>query len=160
VQPYNWADFLAERVDHTSSEAPKNGIALGGYMLTYGDKPNSTTQQIEKDIKGIDQTYGIGLAAKNDGEILSVIWDSAAFRAGLSVGAKIIAVNGTEFSTDVLKAALTDAKDPKKAVEIILKQDKSFRTIRLDYSLGLRYPRLEKTGEGEGSLDRLLRPRT
>jgi hypothetical protein len=41
-----------------------------------------------------------------------------------------------------------------------VKQDSNYRTIRLDYSFGLRYPRLEKSGEGEGSLDRLLQPRT
>jgi hypothetical protein len=32
--------------------------------------------------------------------------------------------------------------------------------LTLAYSGGLRYPRLEKTGEGEGSLDRLLKPKT
>jgi hypothetical protein len=32
--------------------------------------------------------------------------------------------------------------------------------LTLAYSGGLRYPRLEKSGEGEGSLDRLLKPRT
>jgi hypothetical protein len=60
----------------------------------------------------------------------------------------------------VFKDALVAAKDPKTPVTLIVKQDKSFRNIRLDYSLGLRYPRLDKTGEGEGSLDRLLRPKT
>ncbi len=160
VQPYDWAGFLDTRVDRTSAEAPKNGLLMGGYTLAYGDKPNSTTTQIEKDIKGIDQSYGVGLMVKNDGEILAVIWDSPAFKAGLSVGTKIIAVNDTEFSSDVFKDALVAAKDPKTPVTLIVKQDKSFRNIRLDYSLGLRYPRLDKTGEGEGSLDRLLRPKT
>ncbi|MEO8722866.1 MAG: peptidase M61 [Sphingobium sp.] len=160
VQPYDWAAFLTERVDRTSTEAPKNGLVLGGYKLAYGDTANSMTAQIEKDIKGIDQSYGVGLMVKNDGEIISVIWDSPAFKAGLTVGTKIIAVNDTEFSPDMFKGALVAAKDPKTPVTLIVKQDKSFRNIRLDYSLGLRYPRLDKTGEGEGSLDRLLRPKT
>jgi len=160
VQPYDWAGFLEQRVNRTSREAPKNGLTLGGYRLAYGEAPNSTTQQIERDIKGIDQLYGVGLAVKNDGEIASVIWDSPAFRAGLAVGVKIVAVNGVEFSTDNFKAALTAAKDPKKPVVMIVKQEKAYRTITLDYTLGLRYPRLEKLGEGEGSLDRLLRPKT
>ena len=47
-----------------------------------------------------------------------------------------------------------------KPIELIVKQDNAFRIIRLDYSFGLRYPRLVKMGEGEGSLDRLLRPKT
>ena len=160
VQPYDWATFLADRVDRTTGEAPKNGLTLGGYRLVYGETPNSVTAQVEKDMKGVDQSYGIGLMVKSDGDILSVIWDSPAFRAGLTVGTKLIAVNGTEFSTDGFKSAITQAKNPKTPVVIIVKQDKSYRTITLDYSSGLRYPRLEKTGEGMGSLDRLLQPKT
>lgn len=160
VQPYDWAAFLNERIDKTSQEAPKNGLNMGGYTLAYGDKPNSTTAQIERDIKGIDQSYGVGIAVKNDGEIIGVIWDSPAFKAGLTVGSKIIAVSETEFSPELFKDALVAAKDPKTPLNLIVKQDKGFRNIILDYSLGLRYPRLEKTGESEGSLDRLLRPKT
>ncbi|CAN5232679.1 M61 family metallopeptidase [soil metagenome] len=160
VVPYDWAGFLAERVDRTNKEAPKNGLTLGGYKLVYGDTPGSTSKSVETINKLTDQSFGVGLIVKNDGEVSCVVWDSPAFKAGLTVGAKIVAVNGTEFSQDVFKAALKDAKDPKKPVELILKRDKSFRNIRLDYSGGLRYPRLEKTGEGEGSLDRLLKPKT
>jgi predicted metalloprotease with PDZ domain len=161
IQPYDWAGFFASRVDKPTAEAPKAGFTLGGYSLVYGDTPNSTTKEIEKAIKGIDQTYGIGLAVKNDGgEILSAIWDSPAFRAGLAPGMKIIAINGTEYSGDAFKAALTGAKADKKPLELIVKQDKSIRLLRLDYSLGLRYPRLAKTGEGAGSLDRLLESKT
>ena len=160
VQPYDWAAFLQSHVDKTTIEAPKAGFALGGYRLTYGDTPNSMTREIEKAIKGVDQTYGIGLAVKNDGDIVSVIWDSPAFKADLAVGMKIIAVNGIEFSGDLFKDALRSAKTAKQPIELIIKQDKSIRVVRLDYSLGLRYPRLEKIGEGEGSLDRLLQPKT
>lgn len=160
VHPYDWAGFIDMRVDRPSTEAPKAGLDLGGYRLIYGETPNSTTREIEKNLKGIDQSYGVGLAVKNDGEIASVIWDSPAFRAGLALGSKIVAVNGVEYSADAFKSALTAAKDPKKPVELIVKRDKMFTTIKLDYSLGLRYPRLARTGEGEGSLDRLLMPRT
>ncbi|HEX5537442.1 MAG TPA: peptidase M61 [Sphingobium sp.] len=160
VQPFDWASFLRTRVDSTSKEAPKGGLELGGYRLVYGETPNSTTKDIEKAIKGIDQSYGVGLAIETDGDIVSVIWNSPAFEAGLAAGMKIIAVNGIEFSGDVFKEALTDAKKEKKPIDVIVKQDSNYRTIRLDYSFGLRYPRLEKSGEGEGSLDRLLQPRT
>jgi predicted metalloprotease with PDZ domain len=160
VQPYDWATFLADHVDKPTTEAPKQGFTLGGYRLVYGETPNSTTREIEKTIKGVDQSYGVGLAVRNEGDIAGVIWNSPAFRAGLAVGMKIVAVGGTEFSGDLFKRALTEAKTSKKPIDLIVKQDKAYRTIKLDYSLGLRYPRLAKTGEGEGSLDRLLRPKT
>ncbi|MCP1470160.1 putative metalloprotease with PDZ domain [Sphingobium sp. OAS761] len=156
IAPYDWAGFFHKYVDSTTGETPKGGFFMGGYKLVYADEPNSYTKAAEGSGKYVDQAYGIGLNVKNDGDISAVIWDSAAFKAGLTVGAKIIAVNGDEFSPDVWKAAIR-AKTP---IQIILKQDKYYRTLSLDYSGGLRYPRLEKTGEGEGSLDRLLKPRT
>jgi len=160
IQPYDWAGFIASHVDSTSSEAPKAGFALGGYKLVYGDTANSKTKDLEKRIGGIDQSYGIGLMVRNEGHIVSVIWDSPAFKADLAVGMQIIAVNGVEFSGENFKEALTSAKLDKRPIDLIVKQDRNFRSIKLDYSLGLRYPRLEKTGEGEGSLDRLLQPKT
>lgn len=160
VQPYDWAGFLSSHVDRTTAEAPKAGFTLGGYALSYTDTPNSTTKEIEKALKGVDQTYGIGLVVKTDGDILTTIWDSPASKAGLTSGMKILAVNGTEYSGDIFKAALTQAKADKKPLELIVKQGKNIRVIRLDYFLGVRYPRLTKTGEGAGSLDRLLEAKT
>ncbi|MEA3389502.1 M61 family metallopeptidase [Sphingobium sp. CCH11-B1] len=156
IAPYDWAGFFQKYVDQPTRETPKGGFILGGYNLVYGEEPNSITKASEGANKMVDQSFGIGAIVKNDGEVTGVIWDSAAFKAGLTVGAKILAVNGDEFSGDVWKAAIK-AKSP---IQIILKQDKYFRTLTLDYSGGLRYPRLEKTGGGEGSLDRLLKPRT
>jgi len=160
VAPYDWAGFLAERVDRPSKEAPKNGLTMGGYSLSYSETPNSMTKSVETSQKFTDQSFGVGLTVKNDGEVASVVWDSAAFKSGITVGAKIVAVNGVEYSQDGFKAALKESKDPKKPLEIILKRDKAYRTISLDYSGGLRYPRLDKTGEGDGSIDLLLKPRT
>lgn len=156
IAPYDWAGFFQKYVDSPTRETPKGGFILGGYNLVYGEEPNSITKAAEGAGKMTDQSFGIGAVVKNDGEIASVIWDSAAFKAGLVVGAKILAVNGDEFSGDVWKAAIK-AKAP---IQIMLRQDKYYRTLTLDYSGGLRYPRLEKTGGGEGSLDRLLKPRT
>jgi len=156
IAPYDWAGFFRTYVDSPTKETPKGGFILGGYKLVYGEEPNAITKAAEGANKMVDQSFGLGAIVKNDGEISAVIWDSAAFKAGLVTGAKIVAVNGDEFSTDVWKAAIK-AKQP---IQIILRQDKYYRTLSLDYSGGLRYPRLEKTGEGEGSLDRLLKPRT
>lgn len=156
IAPYDWAGFFQKYVDSPTRETPKGGFILGGYTLVYGEEPGAYTKAAEGANKMTDQSFGLGTIVKNDGEVTAVIWDSAAFKAGLTVGAKIVAVNGDEFSGDAWKAAIK-AKQP---IQIILKQDKYYRTLTLDYSGGLRYPRLEKTGGGDGSLDRLLQPRT
>jgi predicted metalloprotease with PDZ domain len=160
IVPYDWAALFDQRVDAPTKEAPKNGFTLGGYSLSYADTPGSYTKAVETTQKLVDQSFGVGLIVKNDGEITAIIWDSPAFKAGLTIGSKIVAVNGTEFSADVFRNAIKEAKDPKKPVQLILKRDKSYTNVSLAYSGGLRYPRLDKTGEGDGSLDQLLKPRT
>ncbi|WP_150292159.1 M61 family metallopeptidase [Sphingobium estronivorans] len=156
VAPYDWAGFFQKYVDSTTRETPKGGFTLGGYRLVYGDTPGAITKAAEGSGKFVDQSFGIGLIVKNDGEISNVVWDSAAFKAGLALGSRIVAINGDEYSGDLFKAAIKAGKP----FQIILKQDKYYRTLTLAYSGGLRYPRLEKIGGGEGSLDRLLKPKT
>ncbi len=156
VAPYDWAGFFGRYVDSTTRETPKGGFTMGGYKLVYGDTPNAFTKAAEGASKTVDQSFGVGLIVKSDGEISNVVWDSAAFKAGLVTGAKIVAINGDEYSGEVFKTALKAAQP----MQIIVKQDKYYRTLTLAYSGGLRYPRLEKSGEGDGSLDRLLKPRT
>ncbi|MEJ7935743.1 peptidase M61 [Sphingobium sp. AN558] len=160
VAPYDWDGFFKSRVDATTKESPKGGFALGGYKLVYGDTPGAITRSAESAQKMVDQSFGIGLTIKNDGEISGITWDSAAFRAGLATGTKIVAVNGDEYSSDGFKAAIKAAQTVRKPIQIIVRQDKYYRILSLAYWDGLRYPRLEKTGEGEGSLDRLLKPKT
>ncbi len=160
VQAYDWASFLNERVDQTSTEAPKRGFELGGYRLVYSDTPNSTTKAIESDLKGVDQLYGIGLAVTNEGNVSSVTWNSPAFNAGLALGMQIVALNGLQFSGDEFKAALKLAQTQGNPLQLIVKQGKAYRTLEIDYRDGLRYPQLEKVGEAEGSLDRLLQARS
>jgi hypothetical protein len=65
-----------------------------------------------------------------------------------------------QFSGDEFKAALQLAKTPGNALQLIVKQGKNYRTVEIDYRDGLRYPQLEKVGEAEGSLDKLLQARS
>ena len=155
VMPYDWEGFLAARIDRTSPQVTKAGLELGGYRLVYGDTPSSVTKARETDRKLIDQSYGIGLIVKEDGAVDAVNWDSPAFRAGMTSGDRIFAVNGIEYS----KARFLEAVGAKTPLQLLVKQGRRFTTIALDYSGGIRYPRLQKTGEGETSLDRLLKPR-
>jgi predicted metalloprotease with PDZ domain len=159
VHAYDWDGFLTARIDRTSGEVSKAGLTLGGYTLVYGATPNSAVRASEMERNVVEQSFGAGLTVGNDGEVVGVVWDSPAFRAGMAVGNRIVAVNGTEYSPALFRQALAETTDPARPIELILRQDKRYRTIRLDYSGGIRYPRLQKTIEGEGSLDRLLSAR-
>jgi predicted metalloprotease with PDZ domain len=159
VMPYDWDGFLTARVDRTSPEVTKAGLELGGYRLTYGTEPNSVTKARETDRHIVDQSSGVGLVVKDDGAVDAVIWDSPAFRAGMTSGDQIVAVGGIEYSRARFLEGLGATSSAKTPLQLIVKQRRRFTTITLDYSGGIRYPRLQKTGEGETSLDRLLKPR-
>jgi predicted metalloprotease with PDZ domain len=88
-----------------------------------------------------------------------VLWDSAAFNAGVTVGSQIVAVNGRAFKPDPLKQAIKAAAGNGPSPELLIKDGDVYRTVRLDWHGGLRYPRLEKVGSGRGTLDALLAPR-
>ena len=158
VQPYDWDGFLQERVYSTTSEAPKNGLAMSGYRLVYTDEPTDFIKSREG-ARGADLSYSIGLSVRSSGSISSIIWGSPAFKAGLTNGHDIMAVNGKNFSTRVLKEAITEAAQEKAGpLTLLVKKGDRFKTVSIDYSGGLRYPRLEKIGEDQGGLDMLLTP--
>jgi predicted metalloprotease with PDZ domain len=156
VEPYDWATFLKTRLDNVSDHAPLDGITRGGYQLVYTNTPSEWTKAGEKNRKVTDLTYSIGLTLGKEGEIADVLWDGPAFKAGLTVGTKIVAVNGRELETDRLKNAIKE----KKPLNLLVKTGDFYRTVALDYTGGLRYPVLEKTGTGPASLDALLAPKS
>ena len=95
----------------------------------------------------------------SEGKVTSVLWDSPAFNAGIAVGDEILAVNSRTYSADSLKQALRDAIGNGPPTELLIKGADLYRSVKLDWHGGLRYPRLEKIGKGEGTLDALLAPR-
>ena len=159
VTPYDWAGFLNTRLTEKASGAPLAGLALGGYKLIYTDTPTAFTKDAEKRAKSVGLSYSLGLTIGKGGKIADIIWDGPAFNAGLTVGAEIIAVDGRSYTDDGLKDAVTTAKNGKDPIRLIIKSGDRVRDIAVQWNGGLRYPRLEKVGLGDGSLDMLLKPR-
>lgn len=159
VQPYDWRSYLQRRVYAIAPQAPLEGITEGGYKLVYTPEETKWIKSAEKNGKNNDLTYSGGFVVGNDGKITGVLWDSAAFNAGLTVGSQIIAVNGRNFDADSIKQAIRDAANGGTAPQLLIHDGDVYRTVTLDWHGGLRYPRLEKAGKGPGTLDALLAPR-
>jgi predicted metalloprotease with PDZ domain len=159
VQPYDWRGYLQRRVYDIAASPPLEGISQGGYKLVYTAEPTKWIKSAEKSGKNSDLTYSGGFVVGNDGRISSVLWDSAAFNAGLTVGAQIAAVNGRDFDSDALKEAIKAAAAGGAAPQLLVHDGDVFKTVQLDWRGGLRYPHLEKVGTKEGTLDALLAPR-
>jgi predicted metalloprotease with PDZ domain len=159
VQPYDWRGYLQRKVYSIAPEAPLDGITQGGYRLVYTPEPTKWIKSAEMNRKYNDFTYSGGLAVGNDGRVASVLWDSAAFNAGLTIGSQIVAVNGRNFTGEALMQAIKDAAAGGAAPRLLVHDGDVYRTVTLDWHGGLRYPRLEKVGKGPGTLDALLAPR-
>jgi predicted metalloprotease with PDZ domain len=159
VQPYDWGSYLKKHVYDIYAAPPLDGITKGGYNLVFTDKPTDWIKLAEKSGKYTDLTYSGGFTVGGDGKIGSVIWDTPAFNAGLTVGTTILAVNGRDYNGDALKDAITAAKGNSAPINLLVKSGDMYRTVNLNWHDGLKYPRLEKVGKGVGTLDMLLAPR-
>jgi predicted metalloprotease with PDZ domain len=159
IQPYDWAGYLRRRLTAFTEHAPLEGINGGGYRLVYTDTPTDWIKAGEKKGKAIDLSYSGGLSlSARDGKVTGVIWDSPAYKAGITLGSQIIAVNGRTFDADALKAAIKAAAGAHEPVHLLVQSGDLYRMVDLDWHGGLRYPRLEQTGGGHGTLDALLTP--
>ena len=148
VQPHDWTTFLRDRLD--GKVALTGGVEASGWKLVYKDEPNAYAKASSRG-GGADYTYSLGLSLNKEGVIGDVRWDSPAFKAGIGSGSTVVAVNGLAYDKDVLDEAVTAAKTGAP-IELMLRDFDIYRTIRLDYRGGLRYPHLERI---EGKPDTL-----
>lgn len=152
IMPYDWATFLRERFEAADTEPPLAGITRGGYRLVYREERSAYQRAAETYSKTASFAYSIGLNFGDGNTVTAVQWDSPAFNAGITTGAQIIAVNGDTYSADVMRRAITAAKDASTSIEMIVKNGDLYSTVTLDYHDGLRYPQLERI---RGTPDRL-----
>jgi len=82
-----------------------------------------------------------------------------AYKAGLSNGMRIVAVNGRRFSSDELKRALTASSTTTAPLELIVENGSYFSVVKIDYRGGLRYPHLERVPGKDDVLAQIAAPR-
>jgi len=158
VAPYDWRSFLTERLQSHAAHAPLDGIEHGGYRLTDGDEPTEYEQAYLTKYQQVDAWFSLGLMVNNSSVIDDVMVDSPAFQAGLGPGMKLVAVNGHGFNGDVLKGAIRGAKGTTSPIELIVSNENEFRTLRLDYHDGEKYPQLERVQGTPDLLDEIIKP--
>src|SRR5579885_33664 len=159
VQPYDWAKFLRQRLDEHAKGAPLDGISRGGYRLVYTATESDFEKSSERVRKFTDFAFSLGFTVEKDGMLGEVLWDSPAFKAGANVGMKLLAVNGDEYDADTLKDAIKWAQKTRKPIQLLVEDNKKFRTLTIPYYDGLRYPHLQPAGTGPRSLDAILAAR-
>jgi predicted metalloprotease with PDZ domain len=142
VQPYDWAKFLNDRLQSTAAHAPLDGILNGGYKLTYTDKRSGWRSAYEASRREISEAWSIGVTAKESGDIVDIHLNSPAFEAGVAPATRIVAVNGRQFSPEVLHHAVQDSVASTTPLTLLIKDGEFYRTYSLDYHGGEKFPLL------------------
>jgi len=155
IEPYDWSSYLRKRLDEVGQPAFLDGLTRGGYRLVYTEEPHAVQKANETRNRVSNMMYSIGAVFDSAGRMTEVQWDGPVFKAGLTTGTQVIAVNNLAFDADRLKAAVKASK-AGAPVEFLIRQGDLFRTVRLEYSGGLRYPRLERIAGTPARLDDIL----
>jgi predicted metalloprotease with PDZ domain len=157
VVRYDWAGFLQQRLN--AHQPPLAGIAASGWKLVYDDRESDFQKQYDSGAPSrhmISFTLSIGLTLTNTGEIDDVRWNGAAFKAGISTGATLVAVNGRDYSPEVMTEAIVAAEHGSAPISLLLNYQGGYRTIAVDYHDGLQYPHLVRVSGSPDYLDEII----
>jgi len=94
---------------------------------------------------------------RDDGGIEDTIEGMPAAKAGIGPGMKVVAVNGRKFSGDVLRDALKAGKNSGSSLELLVENTDYYKTYKLDYHGGERYPRLVRDEAKPDSLSEIFK---
>ncbi len=159
VAPYDWRGFWTARLTNHNAGAPLGGIENSGWKVIYDDTRSEMIKAYEGSRKQINASYSIGLQLQEDGGIIDTIEGSPAALAGIGPGMKVVAVNGRSFSFDVLRDALHAGKNGSDALELLVENTEYYKTYKLDYHGGEKYPHLVRVESKPDMLSDIIKPR-
>ena len=158
IAPYDWAGYFHKRLDSTSPEAPLGGITGSGWKVIYNDVEPSLMQNSEEVDSNINESYSIGLLLKDDGTVEDSIVTKPAYKAGISAGMKVIAVNGRQFTPQVLRLALKGGMKSTEPLRLLVLNDDYYKTCTIDYHGGEVFPHLVRETGRPDLLGEILKP--
>lgn len=160
IAPYDWSGFFKSRLNSHGPGAPLKGLERAGWKLSYTDQITEFVKGLEERSKNIDFSFSLGLSVEKDADLAEVVWGSPAYKAGLSKGDTLIAVNGIAYTPERLKAALKNAQIDQKPIELLVKNLERYRSVKVEYTGGARHPTLVRIDGSKDRLSALLSTRT
>ena len=159
VAPYDWRGFWTERLRTHGPAAPLDGIEESGWKLAYDEVRSELVRADESDRGAVDAAYSIGLWLKEDGSVTDTIEGMPAALAGIGPGMKLVAVNGRKFSGEILREALREGKTGSSNIELLVENTEYYKTFKLDYHGGEKYPHLVRDESKPDLLSDIIKPR-
>ena len=164
VAPYDWRTFLNTRLLGHGPGAPLGGIENSGWKLVYTDSP-SAMQRVQQRVNHNDDfRYSLGFVVRPDKEkkedvLTDVVVGSPAYSAGIGPGMLLVAVNGHKYDSTLLSSAIRAAQNNNSPpLELLVRNGDYFRTFKVDYHEGNKYPHLERDPSKPDLLTDIIRP--
>jgi predicted metalloprotease with PDZ domain len=157
VAAYDWRGFWIERLSNHGPGAPLDGIEGSGWKLVYDATPSEMMTSQAGMYHFVPAGLALGLMLNDDGSITDTTEGELAATAGIGPGMKVIAVNGRQFSGDVLRDALKSAQTGATPIELLVENTDYYKTYKIDYHAGEKYPHLVRDDSKPDVLSDILK---
>ncbi len=157
IAPYDWRSFWTERLTNHGPGAPLGGIEGSGWKVVYDETPSDMLSSSSGMYHFVPAAFAIGLVLNDDGLINDTIEGEVAAKAGIGPGMKVVAVNGRRFSPEVLRDALKAAKTGTAPIELLVENTDYYKTYKIDYHGGEKYPHLVRDDSKPDLLSEILK---
>ncbi len=154
---YDWRRFFQARVYTVTPHAPLGGVIGAGWQLGYTNQPSDRLKTIESIHKYTDVTYSLGFVVNEDGYIKDVYPGTPSDKAGMAPAMKLLAVNGRQWTPELLRGAIKLAKTNKAPISLLLQNEDFYKTYDIDYHEGEKYPILERDASKPDLLAKILK---
>lgn len=155
----DWHTLIRRHLDTLGPAALLAGLESSGWRLIYSPDKNPYLETQQRRDKNVERRWSIGLTLDDKGMILDSAEQRAAAHAGAGPGMKLVAVNGHRYTPQILDAAITAAHEHHQPIELLVENADFYRTLKVDYYDGARYPHLVRIAGRPDLLAETLRPR-
>ena len=157
VAPYDWRGFWTERLTNHGPRAPLGGIEGSGWKVVYDETPSEMMTGSAGAYHFVPAAFAIGLVVNDDGAIADSTEGEFAAKAGIGPGMKLVAVNGRRFSAEILRDAIKSAKTGTAPIEVLVENTDYYKTYKIDYHGGEKYPHLVRDDSKPDLLTEILK---
>jgi predicted metalloprotease with PDZ domain len=157
VVPYDWRGFWTERLTSHGPHAPLGGIEGSGWKVVYDDTPSEMMTGFAGAYHFVPAASAFGLALNDDGTISDTTEGEPAAKAGIGPGMKLVAVNGRRFSPDIMREAVKATKNGNTPLELLIENTDYYKTYKIDYQGGEKYPHLVRDDSKPDLLTEILK---
>jgi predicted metalloprotease with PDZ domain len=142
VAPYDWRAFWTERLTNHGPGAPLGGIKGSGWKVVYDETPSELMSGSASAYHFVPAAFALGLVLNDDGTISDTTEGELAAKAGIGPGMKLVAVNGRRFTPEIVRDAIKAAKSGSAPIELLIENSDYYKTYKIDYHAGEKYPHL------------------